>query len=121
MSHSPRRSVRAPGAIFAALLLLLSSQNGQTQGNPPGLNYFKNFFVTGNYVAASVDFGSVSGGAGFIQADINFDDPEELVPSNADVVGAFLYWQTIVDASPMPLSGLEFRGEDISDIAKEVA
>ncbi|MET0212727.1 MAG: hypothetical protein ABW292_06980, partial [Vicinamibacterales bacterium] len=88
---------------------------------PPGLNYFKNFFVTGNYVVASVDFGSQSGGGGFLEAEINFDQPEEMVPPNADVVGAILYWQTIVDASQLPETGVEFRGEDISEIAKQVA
>ena len=121
MSYPPRHSLRTTSALSTLLLLVLYSQGSHTQGNPPGLNFFKNFFVTGNYVAASVDFGSVSSGGGFIEADIDFDQPEELVPENADVVGAFLYWQTIVDASPLPVEGLEFRGEDISEIAKQVA
>ena len=117
----PRTSLKRLGILLTLLFLLLSSQSSQTQaGDPPGLNFFKNFFVTGNYVVASVDFGSQSGGGGFVEAEINFNDPEE-VPADADVVGAFLYWQTIVDASPMPVTGVEFRGEDISEIAKEVA
>jgi hypothetical protein len=60
-----------------------------------GLNYFKNFFVTGNYATASVDFGSQSGGNGLVTATITTG---QLIPNDADVVGAFLYWQTIVGA-----------------------
>ena len=122
MSRRRLGLLRNPRTFLTVLLLLLASQSSQTQvGNPPGLNFFKNFFVTGNYVAASEDFGSESGGGGFLEAEINFDQPEEMVPPNADVVGAFLYWQTIVDANPLPVSGVEFRGEDISEIAKQVA
>jgi hypothetical protein len=107
-------------ALFVCMaLIVLSGHRSQSQGSPPGLNYFKNFFVTGNYVGASVDFGSQSGGGGFVTAVINFDDPSELVPDDADVVGAFLYWQTIA-SGPLPTTGLTFRGQDITSIAKEV-
>src|SRR5262245_35489472 len=110
------------GALFVCMaLIVLSGRGSQSQGSPPGLNYFKNFFVTGNYVTASADFGSQSGGNGFVTSQIHFDEPDELVPPDADVVGAFLYWQTIVGSTPLPTTGLMFRGEDISDLAKEVA
>jgi hypothetical protein len=95
----------------------------QAPADTPGLNYFKNFFVTGDYVSATVDLGSQSGGNGLVTGTIQFDQPDELLPSNdADVVAAFLYWQTIVGSQGLSSDvHPTFRGFDIAPLAKEVA
>ena len=89
-------SRRAPLLMICLALVVLSGQNSQGQGpaDTAGLTYFKNFFVTGNYITASVDFGSQSGGNGLVTGTISFGS--NAMPVDADVVGAFLYWQTIV-------------------------
>ena len=93
--HSLGWSRRA-ALLMCMALIVFSGQRGQGQavpGDTPGLNYFKNYFVTGNYAIASVDFGSQSGGNGLVTATIATG---QLIPDDADVVGALLYWQTIV-------------------------
>ena len=49
---------RRAALLMCMALIVVSGQGSQGQGSPPGLSYFKNFFVTGNFVVASLDFGS---------------------------------------------------------------
>jgi len=119
--------------LLCAVFVMLSVQRGMTDNGPTALNYFKNFFVTGNFVTNSVDFGSQSGGGGFVTGVINFPsaaNPQEFVPPDADVVGAFLYFQTIVGSEPLSTTGctpaapnacMKFRGFDITPLVKEVS
>ena len=114
--------------LVCSMMIVLSGigSHGQAPADTPGLNYFKNFFVTGSFATASVDFGSQSGGGGFVTGTITVDQPDELIPNDADVVAAFLYWQTIITTGQaLPTAGLEFTTSvetfDISDLANEVA
>ncbi len=67
------------------------------------LHFFNNWFVTGDYVARTTTTplrGTGVGGVatGTINIPSRKDNPEG-VPTDADIVGAFLYWQTIADTS----------------------
>ena len=115
--HACHRSLRV--STFAAVVMLVSVEPANAQA----LSFFKNFFVSGNYVAAGIDFGSQSGGGGVITGEVHFGSGNEnAVPPNADLLGAILYWQTITTTTqnPLPANGVKFRGIDISARAKLV-
>src|SRR5690242_15357513 len=57
----------------------------------PSLNFFKNYFVTGDYIVGGVGLRGLGDASGVARGTIMIDD----VPAGADVVGAFLYWQTV--------------------------
>ena len=58
--HARHRSLRA--LTFAAAVVLVTVEPSNAQA----LSFFKNFFVSGNYAAEGIDFGSQSGGGGVI-------------------------------------------------------
>jgi hypothetical protein len=108
--------------IFGLALLALFVQAAQAQGP---LNYFKNYFVTGDYVVGGVGLsGKVASGpvTGAVQVTGNItlnsvpctSGPglfASVVPCTnrgavpADVIGAFLYWQTI-ESTTTPSSAI---------------
>ena len=77
------------------LLVLLAQQPGRAQTSAPNaLPFFKNYFITGDYQVGSVDLSGPAGG--FATGDIHFNAAlGNAVPPNADIVGAFLYWEMI--------------------------
>jgi len=112
---------RAKPAGAAAILILelfvAATQIGHAQTVNDGLHFFKNYFVTGGSVTGNVDFGSQSGGGGFVTGVI----PISGVPQDADIVGAFLYWETIAAGSqPSTVAGARFHGFDISSVTKQI-
>src|SRR5205814_5912837 len=78
----------------------------QTSNAQP-LPYFNGYLVTGNYVVGSVDLQPVSGGTGFATGTIHMSG----VPAQADILAAWLYWETIVvdDPDHSQLAGVKFR------------
>jgi hypothetical protein len=108
--------VRACGLASAALVATaLCSASAQAQTN--SLKYFKNYFVTGDYVAASVGL-QHTGVNGFATGTITIDPAS--IPAGADIVAAYLYWQTISSSGtpdPSTLAGAKFKGNDISNSA----
>jgi VCBS repeat-containing protein len=54
------------------------------------LRFFQNYFVTGDYVVGGVGLAGRGGVA---------DIPVSGVPSGADILAAFLYWQVVADAT----------------------
>ncbi|MGA2880343.1 MAG: MBG domain-containing protein [Bryobacteraceae bacterium] len=101
--------------IFGLGFLAIFVQVAQAQGP---LNYFKNYFVTGDYVVGGVGLASVkptvSGSTISVTDTINFSGvpctsgpglSARVVPCTAkgalpgDVIAAFLYWQTIETSS----------------------
>jgi hypothetical protein len=104
-------------AIFCVELLVAATQVGHTQTVTDGLHFFKNYFVTGGSVTGNVDFGSQSGGGGFVTGVI----PISGVPQDADIVGAFLYWETIAAGSQSStVTGARFHDFDISSVTKQI-
>gem|GEM_PF-394090 len=72
------------------------------------LRFFKNYFVTGDYAVAGVGLRG-QGAGGFAQGTINLST----VPAGADVIAAFLYWQTVeLTANPSSINGF-FRSKAI--------
>src|SRR5438552_1177162 len=81
-------------AAFAVLGLSVRSAFAQSP-----LNFFKNYFVTGDYVVAGVGLRGLGDGTGFAGGPIIVPDPLQpnstSVPAGANIVAAFLYWQTV--------------------------
>ena len=88
LKHLSRRCVVLAGVLVAALWTT-QPQVG-TQGTL-SLPFSKHFLIPGNYVVGSVDLLPASRGMGQITGTI----PMSGVPANAEVVSAYLYWETI--------------------------
>ncbi|MGZ6162759.1 MAG: hypothetical protein ACXWLS_05485, partial [Myxococcaceae bacterium] len=107
---------RHTGRLAAALLLAAALVATPARAQE-ALGYFKNYFVTGDYVAAGVGL-QRKGVNGFATGNIAIDPSQ--IPAGAEIVAAYLYWQTI-SSSDAPdasaLRGAKFKGNDISQIA----
>src|SRR5215471_2582180 len=95
-----RRGVRNVIVILCGLvffLLIGFGQPGFSQTTPP-LNFENNYFVTGDYVVAGVGLRGL-GVNGFATKQLSMPDansvPSTGVPPGADIVAAFLYWETV--------------------------
>jgi hypothetical protein len=85
------------------------------------LTFFKSYILTGDYVVRGVGLRG-TGVNGVASGVIHFDDPlaadHRPVPLNADIMAAFLYWETVETLnSGSGKAGAKFRGNDISNIA----
>src|ERR1700693_2008746 len=96
-----RRLMRT--AVALGLLLVLGfAQNGFAQ-TPTPLGLSNNYMVTGDYVVGGVGLSGLGNGSGFATGTIKIPDPAayatnvplQQVPAGADIVAAFLYWQTV--------------------------
>ena len=86
-------------ALFISLLLLtLNVQSGQAAD---ALQFFKNYFLTGDYSVAGVGV-TGTGVNGFATGVIDMSGAN--IPDTADILGAFLSWET-VETSQNPGSG----------------
>jgi hypothetical protein len=99
---SARPLVKATVAL-GLLLLFGFLPTGLAQTPAPPLNFFKNYFVTGDYVVGGVGLRGLGDATGFATGTINLPDTANYpnaksVPSGADIVAAFLYWQTVEKA-----------------------
>ena len=94
--------------LFLACVLPLAS-NGEAA---EGINFFKNYFITGDYAVASVDLKPQGAVGGLISGNIEMSG----VPANADIMAAFLYWET-VDATGLTTTTAKFRGQNIGTFA----
>src|SRR5690348_2128629 len=104
--------LRTTAAVVVLAFALPSHATGSS-----GLGYFKNYFVTGDYVAAGVGL-QHTGVNGFAKGTITIAPGQ--IPAGAEVVAAYLYWQTISSGGtpdPSALTGARFKGNDISKIA----
>jgi VCBS repeat-containing protein len=103
-------------ALVALALLALSGRAGIRAASPPttdALPYAKGFLVTGNYVASGVDLTEQANPIdqnGFSTGTIHMSG----VPADADIVAAYLYWETItLTADRSEAAGATFRSETI--------
>jgi hypothetical protein len=91
-----------------------------SQPNPLCLS--DNYLVTGDYVVAGVGLRGLGDATGFATGTINMPDlisvPATGVPNGADIVAAFLYWET-VEKSQSAFAGQKgfFNGYPITGIA----
>ncbi len=92
-------------AIFACATILSTTSFAQ-QGSP--LNFGDNFFVTGDYIVAGAKYMTTTFSGGYAVGTISIPDGNpgihgiNQVPAGAEVVGAFLYWQTVENAGTIP-------------------
>jgi hypothetical protein len=113
---SIRKAARACG-WWLALCGVAASLTMQTAHAQQDLHYFKNFFLTGDYAVASVGL-QHTGVNGLATGTITIDPAQ--VPADAEIVAAYLYWQTISSSGapdPSTLAGAKFKKNDISGSA----
>src|SRR5262249_48048209 len=85
--------------------LVMFAQVGQSAGTEP-LNFFRNWFLTGDVRMAGVGLRSLGGPDGMAHGTIQMNN----VPADGEVVSAYLYWATEeVAPSPAGMNGT-FRG-----------
>ena len=96
-------------ALLASMLVLGVQPYGHAQATQNELSYAGGYLVTGDYAVASVDVTSRTNG--FATGTIQMTG----VPNNADVLAAFMYWETVTSPTG-DASGVQFRGFNI-DVA----
>jgi hypothetical protein len=89
---------RVAGALLAVSLVVFGAASAHAQPGP--LTFFKNYFLTGDYVVGGVGLRG-QGVNGLATGAIAIDG----VPADADVVAAFLYWQVVTTTTAGPDSG----------------
>ena len=118
-TRSGRIVARTP-VFLVVLALSLLVQTGFAQDTPP-LKFGNNYFVTGDYVVGGVGLKGLGDASGYAKRNINIPDttygPSAGVPDGADVVAAFLYWQTVdFNGSRTGQKGF-FRGKPIVGVS----
>ena len=116
-------------AVFTGLALFQQGSSMlQAQASTPPLNFFKNYFLTGDYAVQGIGLRG-AGQDGFATGDIVVPqcaegDTERLgcVPRGVDVVAAFLYWQAIASAQDPSAGakGVRFKGQPLSQVTDGV-
>ena len=98
---------KTDGRLLALLaLVLLCPRAAHAQGALP---FSGSYSITGNYAVGSVDLAPQHASNGLVTGTVSMNG----VPANADILAAFLYWETIwTDAAQ--LSGAKFRGRDVT-------
>src|SRR5688572_15101566 len=114
-----RRSYAVVVAVAFAVLLLQLGGGAQTGDALP---YSRGYLVTGNYVVGGVDLTEQQNPAdqnGLATGTIHItkcapQTTTNCIPEDADIVAAYLYWETIIPtAAPSLAAGVKFRGEEI--------
>ena len=97
-------------ALLALSFALVPAAPSQAQD---ALAFFKNYFVTGGYAAGGVALRG-TGADGLATGAISIAG----VPPGADILAAFLYWESIVTRQDPDagLTGAEFRGNPLSPL-----
>jgi len=99
--------------------MLMAQQTGQAQQGTDALPYADGFSVTGNFVVSSVDLtNSVNPSAVDPILGIKFSTGTLVtsgVPANADILAAYLYWETIhLTGATNIEAGVEFDGKSVN-------
>ena len=101
--------------FVTSLALLTQAGSAPRAQTPDALTFFKNFFVTGDYVVGGVGLRG-RGVNGIATGSIELSG----VPQKADVLAAFLYWQVVAkgtgDAGGV---GVTFHGHPLSAAADQ--
>ena len=103
-------------AAFLAItaVTMVAQTSGQAQGGD-ALPFAKSYTITGNYVVGSVDL-PAKGTNGSVTGKIYMNG----VPDNAEILAAFLYWETI--SAELPGQDFDyqpkFRGQPITVVKK---
>jgi hypothetical protein len=104
LSSLPARNLKLP---FASLLFCCAAMFAPPD-HAQSLNFYKNYFVTGDYTVAGVGLYG-KGVNGIATGAINMSS----VPAGADIIAAYLYWETVeTTAAPSNFNG-KFDGNAI--------
>src|ERR1700751_3157229 len=129
--NSPSRIL---GALVCAVCLLAFAESGRAQSNSEQLGIFKNYFVTGDYLVGGWVKGTSDGK--LVTGTITIPDtlpnngkqpPQAGVPSSvpvgADIVAAYLYWETVESTHPGSPTGVNgtFNGYAIGGVKLPLA
>ena len=113
-SRHVKRAVLA--AIVGALLFQPGTARISAQGGGSPLNFFKNYFVTGDYVV---------GGASLWRKGVNGRATQNIdisgVPAGVDILSAFLYVQTAEIVQWSGIDHAKFDGNDLGPGANSAA
>jgi hypothetical protein len=110
LSSSPARTLK----VTFAFLLLGCMAFFAPPSRADNLHYFKNYFVTGDYTVAGVGlFGKGVNGLATGTIDMSGANGAPATPAGADIVAAFLYWQTIETTATPSLSNGNFDGNPV--------
>jgi hypothetical protein len=94
-----RRRLMGVAVALGLMSVLALAQAALAQTTSSPLGFRNNYFVTGNYVVAGVGLRGLGDSAGYANGRITMPDansvPPTGVPAGAQVVAAFLYWQTV--------------------------
>ena len=101
-ANAPRRAAPVSRllAFLALVLTVVGQQSGRAQGNPPdALPYSLSYTITGDYAVGrrrSRPRRRTTGG--FQTGTIHMGTATtRVVPPNAEIVAAFLYWETLAE------------------------
>ena len=116
-----RRTIAVGTVLFVAavIVLVVAQMVGRAATVPSQLHYSRGFLVTGNYVVGGVDLTETANPIvnGFSTGTIQMGNA---VPPKADIVAAYLYWETItLTSTPSQGAGVKFRGVNI-DITNDL-
>jgi hypothetical protein len=102
-------------AVVALLTTVIGQNAGRALGDPAdALPYSLSYTVTGDFAIGGVDLLPQSHANGFQTGTINMGTAAtRVVPKNAEILAAFLYWETLAD-TPEDLGGVRFRGQPVS-------
>src|SRR5499427_1265588 len=108
------RRHRVVATVIAVLLMVAAAgTTGLAQGND-ALQFAKGFLLTGNYTVGSVDLDPKTASGGFVSGTIHMNmDMNNAVPQDAEVVGAYLYWEMIT-TNVAQVDGAQFRGQPMT-------
>ena len=107
-SGAPWKRMAAAFLLALGFVVVLAQIGGHAQPAPITLPYANSYLTTGNYVTGAVDLPGTGTVNGLATGTIHMSG----VPANADILGAWLYWETIV-TDPSQLAGAKFRGLDL--------
>jgi hypothetical protein len=101
---------------LVTLLFLTSLLGSATDSQAAdGIDFFKNYFVTGDYVVGSVDLKPQQAVEGLASGTINMSG----VPADADILAAYLFWETTTTGVPTSINA-KFRDIDIGPHAVSI-
>jgi hypothetical protein len=104
-------------ALCVITLAIAFQSPGKAEAPGQALPYFTSYSVVGDYAIGNIDLSQTAPTEGFVNGTI---DMNGLVPANADILAAFLYWQTITDGVDLPPLA-KFRDQDIHSVSMSSA
>ena len=108
---TPLRWLKTVAAYTLGLALLIAptAHADDRNDNHDALPFAKSYSITGNYVVGGVDLAPQPGTSGLVTGTISMSG----VPANADILAAFLYWETI-STQISQVDGAKFRGNPVT-------